>query len=270
MLLFGLLAFGCAAPCTPTAPPDTIRLEVGSPLVNGLVYTPHAARVRVRAGAADGPVVVEWTNQLTLGDSAGRRVMRWVTRGMRMTPQGPQPTGELRQTYDARTLAPLAWSRVGANGGCQRLQIDGTRVTGVRKLPADSVRQRIERTIDRPGFIASASDLVPVAVGLEQGRVMTAPVWGPEMEKAELHAFTVVGRVSVDVEGTPQEAWKVEEHKVEGRVLLATWYLTGSAPYMVYGEAVLPNGQVNHMTEVSITPSEATAATGAASACDAP
>ena len=36
------------------APPDTIRLEVGSKLVNGRVYAPHKARVRVHgeSGAA--------------------------------------------------------------------------------------------------------------------------------------------------------------------------------------------------------------------------
>jgi hypothetical protein len=269
MLVATLLALSCAHAC-PIPPADTIRLVVGSPQVNGSVYVPHAARVRVRAGAADGPILVEWTNELTLGDSAGRRVMRWVTRGTRFTPEGPKPTGELRQTYDARTLAPLAWSRVATNGACQRLRFDGTRVTGVRKLPTDSMPQPIDRTLDQPGFIASATDLVPVAVGLEAGLVMTAPVWGPEMERSELRAFTVAGKELIDVEGTKQDAWKVEEHRVADRTLVATWYLTEAAPYMVYGTALGQNGQLNHFSEVSIPPSAATASTGTPSACDAP
>ena len=40
-------------------------------------------------------------------------------------------------------------------------------------------------TVDRMGFIASASDLVPLAVGLKRGQVMVAPVWGPNMPAAE-------------------------------------------------------------------------------------
>ena len=267
MLAAALLALGCTRACA--APPDTIRLVVGSPQVNGGVYQPHAARVRVRSGSSEGPIVVEWTNELTLGDSAGRRVMRWVTRGTRFTPEGPRPTGELRQTYDARTLAPLAWMRVGANGACQRLRFDGTRVTGVRKLPTDSVTQPIDRTIDQAGFIASATDLVPVAVGLEKGRIMTAPVWGPEMERAELRAFTVVGKEKVDVEGTTHEVWKVDEHRVADRSHVATWYLTEKIPYMVYGTATGANGQVNHFSEVAVPPSAETSATGTRSACDA-
>jgi len=62
--------------------------------------------------------------------------------------------------------------------GFSRLAIRGRRVRGTRKPPKDSVEQQVDLTIDRPGFIASASDPVPVAVGLKEGSVMTAPVWG--------------------------------------------------------------------------------------------
>ena len=75
-----------ALPCSAIGPTsvgpasDTIRIEVGSKEVNGRVYLPHAARVRVRVGGPDSPITSEWTNELTLGDSAGRPVMRWVTK----------------------------------------------------------------------------------------------------------------------------------------------------------------------------------------------
>ena len=67
---------------------DTIRLEVGSKEVNGKVYAPHAARVRVRIGSDTSRVVSEWTNELTVGDSAGRAVHRWVTKGTQYPPNG--------------------------------------------------------------------------------------------------------------------------------------------------------------------------------------
>jgi hypothetical protein len=205
---------------------DTIRLEVGSPEVDGRVYAPHAARVRVRVGENEGRVVAEWTNELTLGDSAGRPVMRWITRGTRFPPAGGTINWEIRQTYDAVTLAPYAYAATSSTGAATRLRLDGRRVSGTRRVAADSAEQRVDVTLDRPGFVASASDLVPLAVGLKEGRVMTAPVWGPTMTRSELRIFTVVGRGPVDVEGTRVDAWKVEERRHGDRKLLATWYLT--------------------------------------------
>ena len=138
---------------------DTVRLEVGSPEVNGRIYAPHAARVRVRVGEGDGRLVAEWTNELTHGDSAGRAVHRWVTKGTRFLPTGDTVQWELRQTYDAVTLAPYGYASRSSAG---------------------------------------------------------------------------------------------EERRHADRVLLATWYLTEESPYMVYGEVVLPNGQIQRMTEVAI------------------
>jgi hypothetical protein len=54
------------------------------------------------------------------------------------------------------------------------------------------------------------------------------------------------------VEGSEVNAWKVEERRHADRSLLATWYLTETSPYMVYGEVPLPNGEVRRMTEVAI------------------
>lgn len=235
---------------------DTLRLEVGSPEVDGRLYRPHAARVRVRVGAADGPMRAEWTNALTLGDSAGRAVMRWVTRGTRTEPSGARVTWEIHQTYDARTLAPYGYLAASSTGSCTRLAIDGRRVRGVKRAGGDAELTPVALDLDRAGFVASASDLVPLAAGLRDGLVMTAPVWGPAMTRAESRTFAVVGRRPVDVEGTAVDAWKVEEREADG-ALVAAWYLVEASPYMVYGEVALPDGGVQHMSEVEIPMPEA-------------
>lgn len=250
-----------AAPPAPAAalPPlpaarhaDTLRLEVGSPEVDGRIYRPHAARVRVRVGAPDGPLRAEWTNALSLGDSAGRPVMRWITRGTRTEADGARVTWEIHQTYDARTLAPYGYLAASSTGACTRLAIDGRRVRGTKRAAgADAAPTPVDLEIDRAGFIASASDLVPLAAGLRDGVVMTAPVWGPAMTAAESRTFAVVGRGPVDVEGTAVEAWKVEERKADG-AFVAAWYLTEASPYMVYGEVALPDGRTQYMSEVEI------------------
>ncbi len=223
---------------------DTLRLEVGSPEVDGRVYRPHAALVRVRIGDPDGPVLREWTNQLTLGDSAGRPVMRWVTKGRQNVGASAGNTWELRQTYDAITLKPYAYNSLAGNGTHTVLTMDGNRVRGTRRTPGDTMVQTIDTIIDRPGFFAGASDLVPAAVGFKEGAVMIAPVWSPGMATAEDRIFTIAGKETVDVEGTTSEAWKVEERRAD-HSLYATWWLLEESPYMIYGEIVLPNGQIS-------------------------
>jgi hypothetical protein len=76
---------------------DTLRLDVGSAQIDGRVFRPHAARVRVYLGE-ERRLSAEWTNELTLGDSANRPVMRWVTRGTRYPAAGNPVTWELLQT----------------------------------------------------------------------------------------------------------------------------------------------------------------------------
>jgi hypothetical protein len=248
-----LAALGGPRPAAaPVQPPDTLRLEVGSGAVDGRIYAPHAARVRVRVGPGEGRVRAEWTNELTLGDSAGRKVMRWVTKGTQFPLGGDTVRWELRQTYDARTLAPLGYAASSSTGGFTRLTIDGRRVRGTRRAPGDTTVHQVDLELDRPGFIASASDLVPLAAGLAEGKVMTAPVWGPAMPRSEMRIFSVLAKVPVNVEGTTVPAWKVEERRAADRALVATWYLTEASPYMVYGEVPLPDGSVQRMSEVEI------------------
>ena len=249
-----LLVVSCWLPAraASVAISDTIRLEVGSPEVNGKIYEPHAARVRVRVGEGEGQIVAEWTNELTHGDSAGRPIHRWVTKGTRLSATGDSVRWEIRQTYDAVTLAPYGYASSTSVGAWARLALDGRRVRGTRRMPGDTTDRQVDVTLDRPGFVASASDLVPLAAGLAEGKVMTAPFWGPNMTRSELRVFTVVGRGPVTVEGSAVNAWKVEERRHADGRLLATWYLTEASPYMVYGEVPLPNGQVERMTEVAI------------------
>lgn len=245
-----LLAMQPAVP-SPAAPSDTIRIEVGSPLVDGRVYKPHRARVRVHLNSLDTPPTNEWTNELTIGDSAGRQVLHWVTLGQ-FDPVTREPGFDLRQTFDLRTMAPRGYALTTKSGARIRLAIDGNRVRGTHKAPSDSVERQVDQVVPRMGFIASASDLVPLAVGLREGAVMIAPVWGPNMADAESRIFTVVRQERTMVEGTEWNAWKVEERRESDRTLLAVWYLLDESPYMVAGDVYLANGQVQKMTEIAL------------------
>jgi hypothetical protein len=169
-----------------------------------------------------------------------------------VTPAGDTVRWELRQTYDAVTLAPLGITRTASTGATSSLRVDGRRVTGSRRANAAAAVEPLDYTIDQPGFVASASDLVPAAVRLDSGVVILAPVWQPGSTTSEMRVFTVIGRADSDVEGTRVNSWKVEERRRSDRALLATWYLLDRSPYMVYGEVPLPDGSVQRMTEVEI------------------
>ncbi len=243
--------FPSARKSLPWQQTDTLRLEVGSPEVDGRIYEPHAALVRVRIGD-DTTVVRQWTNELTLGDSAGRPVMRWVTRMQQNTGPNAGAGYELKQTYDAITLKPYKYDYTASNGAWTRVSVDGNHVRGARRPSGATTDEPIDVMLDRPGFFAGASDLVPAAVGLRAGLVMTAPVWSPAMTRSQTRIFTVVGLETVEVEGGRIEAWRVEERGEDGN-LAATWWLLDESPYMVYGEIVLPDGRVQRMTEVEIS-----------------
>jgi len=251
-VLLASVFLALSTPPSTAAPGDTIRIEVGAKEVDGRVYAPHAARVRVWVGPGEGRMRGEWTNVLTHGDSAGRKIHRWVTTGMSVAPSGDTIRWELRQTYDAITLQPYGIVRTANNGTSSSLRIDGRKVSGTRRTTRDGPLEQVNYEIDRPGYVASASDLVPAAVGFKPGLVIVAPIWGPPMPAAELRAFTVIGKTDVNVEGTVVNAWKVDEHRMSDRKLLATWYLLDKSPYMVYGEVPLADGSIQRMTEVEV------------------
>lgn len=234
-----------------TALPDTIHLRVGAPDVDARIYAAHRAKVTVRLGAPDGPVVAEWINELTHGDSAGRAVHRWVTTGTQMPVNGPRSTWEIRQTYDAITLQPYAYHRLGSDGVEVQLRLDGRQVTGRRKA-AGGEFTRVSLELDQPGYVASASDLVPMAMKLRAGLQIVAPMWGPNMQQTEQRLFSVIAQEPREVEGKTWNAWRIEERRLGDARLLATWWMVAESPYMVAGEVHQPDGQIRYMTEVAV------------------
>lgn len=229
---------------------DTVRVTVGADVVDGGVYKEHAARVRVTRDGTEG-VMAEWTNVLTLGDSAGRPVQRWVTTGKRKAPDGTEVAWVIRQNYDAVTLAPYSYWRTSGDGAELRLVIDGPRIRGTRRAPGGA-EQPVSIDLPSAAFMANASDLVPPAVGMTPGVAMTAPMWDPGSNQYRVSVFTVLPERTIDVEGTPWKAWPVEERVRESGTLVATWFLTDRAPYMLAGEVPLANGVMQRMTEIAV------------------
>jgi len=219
--------------------------------VNGRVYVEHAARVLVHRPDVPPPSS-EWTNTLTLGDSAGRPVQRWVSAGVQRPAGGNSTTWEIFQNYDRETLAPYGFFFRSSTGMEIRLTIDGRRVRGTRRANASAAAQPVDLTLPAAAFMANASDLVPLAVGLREGLVMTAPMWNPFTSEFRVSTFVVLPQRDIDVEGKTWRAWPVEERNAEGNKLVATWYVVDEAPYMVAGEVPLPGGGVQRMTEVLV------------------
>ena len=228
---------------------DTVFTEVGSPAIDGRIFKAHAARVRIYRGDS---LVAQWLNELRLGDSAGRPVMRWVTTGEPVPLNPNRVLSVLRQTYDAATMAPLGYSSKANNGAWISLAIDGNRVRGQRRTVTDTTIHDVDITLERPGFFSGASDLVPVAAGLRTSTVIVAPLWSPTVTSPEYRVFAVLGDTTLSIEGQPVRARKVEERRRGDRSLYANWYLLTTEPYMVYGEVALPDGRVQRMTEVGV------------------
>ena len=218
--------------------PAPLRLEVGSPQVDGRMYPPHRARNRVYPPGATTHANT-WTNELTLGDSAGVPVMRWVTLGQ----QANGTTWELYQTYNAITLAPMTYSYRNSNGYEKFWGVHGTHIGGHVRMPNDSVTP-IDFTLPRLGFMGNASDLVPPAVGMHAGAVMSLPVWSGDSAAPVQHYFRVLDQRNVEVEGDIVLAWPIEERVEATDELKATWYLIDESPYMVLAELPTPNGTV--------------------------
>lgn len=249
-LLFGLVtAAALASPMGAQPRADTLFVEVGSSSVDGRVFKPHAARVKIYRSDS---LVAQWVNELQLGDSAGLQVMRWTTTSERVPLFPNRPLSVLRQTYDAQTMAPLGFSSMSNTGAWTSLAITGRRVQGKRKTANDTTIHSVDHELDRPGFFAGASDLVPVAAGLRSGSVIVAPLWSANARSAEYRVFAVMRDTTLMVEGQPVVARKVEERRRDDGSLYANWYLLAQDPYMVYGEVPLPDGRVQRMTEVPV------------------
>lgn len=241
-----------AQPAQPAAAAarDTIFLSVGSPRVDARLFRPHAARVRVYA--PDGRLVQEWDNELWVGDSAGRPVLRWSTTSRPVEGFPGRPMTRLLQTYDGITMAPLGFLSISGTGSYVSLAIDGNRVRGVRRANLRAALEEVDTTLETPGWFLGASDLVPIAAGLRTGELLVAPMWGPNLPGPEYRVFEVFGDTTLSIEGLRVRARKVEERKRSDGTLTATWWLTLAEPYMYYGEVPHPAGGVQRMTEVPI------------------
>lgn len=216
------------------------------------MYDEHKARVLVHR-PGDTTASSEWTNTLTFGDSAGRPVQRWVSAGVQRPRQGEPVNWEIYQNYDRETLAPYGYHFKSSRGAEVRLTIDGRRVRGTKRASANAPVEPVDITLPAPAFMQNASDLIPLAAGLREGLVMTAPMWHPQTNEFKIRAFVVLPKRNIDVEGKTWLAWPVEEREVDGeRKLLATWYLVEEKPYMIAGEVPLPSGGVQRMTEVLV------------------
>src|SRR4030095_8907357 len=97
---------------------------------------------------------------------------------------GATTTWELRQTYDAATLAPYGYHSTSSTGAVTQLPLTGTRVRGTKRAPGDTLVQAVDVTLDRAGFFAGASDLIPTAVGLGGGAGFTGPFGEPGSTQA--------------------------------------------------------------------------------------
>jgi hypothetical protein len=245
---------GLLSPPPSFAASDTLRLGVGSPEVDLSRMVPHDARVTVERLVGDvWEPVVEWTNHLKVGDSAGRAVHRWTTIGRRPGASGQPATWELYQTFDARSIAPLGLRRGSSEGTDLQLVFDGRHVRGTRKA-GDGAITPVSLELTRAAFPAAASDLVPMAVRLSKGLVIDVPVWQPGMPDVETRVFDVVDRRDMTVAGRSWNAWVVEERAVRAGspVFIGTWYIVDEPPYMIYAEVVGPGGVKQRMTEVPL------------------
>jgi hypothetical protein len=230
-------------------PPDTLDLRIGSAEVDGRIFGPHRARNVVYIDGSPTPVS-SWTNELVLGDSAGIPVMRWTSTSEPLKPG--DVTWQLRQTYDARSLEPYGYWLTVSTGAETKLALKGNRIHGTRREADADEPALVDDSVERRGFFANASDLIPVAVGLRDGLVMKAPFWTPGDDPPAERVFSVHGQETVEVEGARVLAWKVDEHDVASGRLLATWYLTESSPFMVLAEIELPDGRRQRITGVAL------------------
>ena len=235
---------------------DSVRLEPGTPLIDGRVIRSHVSTQR---STLPGRPANEVVTSLTMRDSAGQRFMTMATRGAIPSDSGPVQY-ELVQTYDARALTLVSYLLAYSNGDTTRLAIDGRRVRGVRSVPAPMrivlaqrrrwMLQPVDQTLDRDGFDSGIVTLLSAAMAFRPGLVITIPIVTHSSGVSDVTVLAVIGREKVQVGGSRVDAWKVEQRRAGERTLSATWYLMDSPPYVAAGEVVVPGGQIMRLTRV--------------------
>jgi streptogramin lyase len=236
---------------------DTVRIEVGSPLVDGSVYPAHSGRVtRLRIEGQRVDTTGSWTNHLEIGDSAGTPVHRWHTTGTVTSDNGGRTRFELWQTFDARTLALYAYHLRSDQGALIRLSIDGRRVWGIRRAGGDSLVTTVDFMLPRPGYVGGAVDLVPQAIagGLRVDVAMRLPVWSPPSDKIMEQVWAVRRRTTTEFEGRQVPAWEMIHFAPDG-VQRGTIWLIDQPPYMVRWDLEAASGRITRFVGESLTPS---------------
>lgn len=245
MALWISIGAGHAEAIAPTSTlADTTRVEVGSPLVNGTFYVSHTGlvtMVRMSSGSTD--TIGRWTNELIMGDSAGRPIHRWYTTGWTRGSDGTTTRFDLWQTFDARTLALHTYRLRSGKGTDVRLTIEATRVRGSYRAHADSQPRNVDIMLRHAGFVAGAADLVPPAMGLREGLVIVMPVWNPPADSVETQIWTIDRRRQKEFEGRSLEAWEGAQHDADGKRIGSIWFVN-APPYMVRWDFVASDGGV--------------------------
>lgn len=233
-----------APPAQASPARDTVRLEVGSPAVKGTFYPEHrgiTTSLRIEAGRTD--TAGRWLNVLVIGDSAGIPVHRWHTGGTTRGPDGRPVRFDLWQTFDARTLALYGYHLQSGSGNLLRLTIDGRRVRGIHRPRADAPERAVDLTLPRAGFVAGAVDLIPQAVGLREGLVLTIPVWSPPADSVVTQVWAVRRRTTVEFEGRQVPGWEMEHYSTGGQRQGTIW-LIDEPPYMARWDVATGGGRI--------------------------
>jgi hypothetical protein len=220
---------------------DTLLVFPGSPLVRGTGIEEHSSRTVLRSGSPDGEPRGTITNYMEIGDSAGRKVIRFRTEGEIAGPGGARNTYTLRQTFDRETLQPLGFHAVGSAGRETSFRIDTTQVTGWSKAP-DGERSPFAKELSRRAFHAGATDIILGVLPLRTGLVVRMPVWSPGMPEVDERIYTVGDSVRVSMGGRMLRGWTVEERSVRRNAVIGTMVALAGVPFMETYDVVGPDG----------------------------
>jgi hypothetical protein len=235
-----------SAPARLSTVGDTVDVSVGSPLIDPRDMRPFATHLKIY-GIANGTETLqqEATNTISLGDSAGRRLIVVTSAANSMTPSGQMST-TTQFAFDRGSLA-LVSMHVASPRGEASIRADG--LTIEVSPPGPPGRQPIVLKLTRPAFYADWSDFIVEELPRHVGVVYRVPLWRPRMQPTgislaeETHLYTIAGHEDVDVIGKSyKQAWVVED-RVAGQSAPAgrMWIIDGP-PKLVRWITHGPNG----------------------------
>jgi hypothetical protein len=223
---------------------DTLCVAVGSEMISGLELPVHGSKIdRFQLDPGQAPRNIGWiTNVMSIGDTAGRPVFRFITEGEARQPNGQANRYTLYTTFDRKTTALLGYFISGSLGREVRLTLDGNRVRGTIRPSADAAVQPVDVTLSRPGFLGSSMDIQLALLPLRPGLTIELPVWMPGMTDAESRWYVVVSQGTAKMGGKTVDAWVTEEWNADRSRKLSTMNVIKSAPFMEWQEFDQPSG----------------------------